>query len=131
MSVFEVTLNGTSAAHDSKALTEEQQLPFSPVEHARVVRLPLHQIAADVLTQARPAQRRDADQGRQMELEHIAQHVVIERQEVLQLALAEAAARGCDVTERVGGLRERCSVLMLNRLPYPVSGLLSDKGNRA
>ena len=66
-----------------------------------------------------------------MELEHIAQHVVIERQEVLQLALAEAAARGCDVTERVGGLRERCSVLMINRLPYPVSGLLSDKGNRA
>ena len=93
--------------HEIKAVTQGQQMTVSPEEHPRVVRLPLHQIAADILAQACPAQRRDADQGRQMELEHIAQHVVIERQEVLQLALTQAIARGCDVAERMGGLRER------------------------
>ena len=42
-----------------------------------------------------------------MELEHVAQDVVIERKEVLQLTLAESVARGSDVAERMGGLKVR------------------------
>ena len=95
----------TEAALTAAASTSQGDIAASsPIEHSRAICFALHEVAPDVLTQPRPAEGRDADQGRQVELEHVAKDVVVERKEVLQLALAEAVARSRDVAERVGGL---------------------------
>ena len=76
----------------------------SPIEHSRAVGFSLDQVVPNILAQPWPAERRNADQGRQVELEHIAQDVVIERQEVLHLALADSVPGSGDVAEGVSSL---------------------------
>ena len=85
-----------------------------PVDDAHPVRLAVRQVSRKITPDPRPKQRRNPSCRRKMVLINVIQHLVIKRDEVLDLRLRDPVLGGGDVGEGVGD--QHPAVLVLHSL---------------